>query len=402
MYIIGLTGNIAAGKSTVCRILRELGAHVIDADIVAHNVLRRGSPCWRALIDNFGYDVLHPDGTVDRRKLGALVFGDPAKLRILERITHPAVGTELALIVRDLAASPSSANQVVVIEAVKLYEAGLTEYLDALWVVTAPEQEQLRRMVTDRGMSEADARARLAAQPPLDDKLKRATVVIDNGGTLQETQVQVLRAFAAIDPKSGREIGPLLRHWLGLDKPPTPTTPTPATPTPAPAAPTEPPAPLEVRRAGPGDARLLADLLGRLSGKGAPLTRAEMLERQGKYGYWLARAGERPIALAGWRAENLAAVVQELWVDDAAAKEALPQLLKAIQAEADALTCEVVVLVLPKASERLGQIAILSAGYEPTAVTQLHKAWRGVVEPSLAGDELLYLKSLREIVTKPI
>ncbi len=405
MYLIGLTGNIATGKSTVRSILEQLGAKVVDADLVAHTVLRRGSPSWRALVEQFGYDILQYDGTVDRRKLGALVFGDAAKLRTLERITHPAVGTELALIVRDWMALPDSDNLVGVIEAVKLYEAGLTDYLDALWVVTAPPQEQLRRLVQDRGMSQADAAERLRAQPPLQAKLKRANVVIDNGGSIEQTRVQVLRAFAAIDPKQGKDKSELLCHWLGLIPPKQVSPVSPASaPPPSTTPPAASPAPsYEVRRARPGDARMLAELLARINGRAEPLTRAEMLEHMGKLGYWLARTDDRTAALAAWQAENLTVIVLELWAENQhAAEHALPPLLQAIEAEANALTCEVVVLALtPRAAQRAAA-ALAACGYAPTQLEQLHKLWRSVVEPHLSGEQLLYAKPLREIVTRPI
>lgn len=414
MYIIGLTGNIATGKSTVCNILEQLGARVIDADNVSHAVLKRGSAAWRGVVDAFGYDILQYDGSVDRRKLGAVVFGDASKLKTLERITHPAVGSELALMVRDALNAPGSDQEVLVVEAVKLFEAGMHEFMDALWVVTAPLEEQKRRLMQDRGMSETDADARLAAQPPLDEKIKRANVVIDNGGSIEETRVQVLRGFVAIDPTQARDKTALLMRWLRLATPSTEAVPTgngsplrneisvsdvPPTMSPAPAAGKE----WTVRRAKPSDARMLAQLLAQIEQRTESLSRAEMLERQGKYGFWFVRAGEDTIALAAWQAENLAAVVRELWVanmDDAA--RAFPLLLQAIEAEANALTCEVVVILVPERASGLAEIAANSAGYETTTLDDLHKLWRSVVEPLLMGDEILYSKRLRDIVTKPI
>jgi dephospho-CoA kinase len=430
MYLIGLTGNIATGKSTVCQILQQLGARVVDADLVAHAVLQRGTPAWRALVEQFGYDILNYDGTVNRRALGSVVFRDPAKLRILERITHPAVGTELALLVRD------ATEPVVVIEAVKLYEAGLADYLDALWVVTTPPQEQKRRLMQERGLSGADAEVRLQAQPPLDEKLKRAAVVIDNGGSIEETRVQVIRAFVEIDPPSALDKTPLLMHWLRLTPSPAQMPPavpgeagkreaeretppisvsseTVALPVPSsaavlpdpPALPTTPRAggdPWTVGRARPGDAPMLAGLLAQIEGKSQPLSRAEMLTLQGKFGYWLVRAGEQVMALAAWQAENLAAVVHELWAQDQAAERAVPMLLQAIEVEANALTCEVVVILVPERAAGLARIAAQTSGYEPTPVEALHKLWRSVIEPLVTDRETLYVKRLREIVTKPI
>jgi dephospho-CoA kinase len=406
VYLIGLTGNIAAGKSAVCEILQQLGARIVDADLVAHAVLQRGTPAWRSLVEAFGYDILQYDGTVDRRKLGAVVFNDAAKLRTLERITHPAVGTELALLVRDALQAPDAADAIMVIEGVKLYEAGLSEYLDALWVVTATPAEQMRRLMQTRGLSQAEAEARLRSQPPLDEKVKHAAVVIDNSGTIEELRVQVMRAFVQINPERGADKTALLQHWLRLT--PTPALvearalpQTAAQPAATKVAVSEPE--WTVRRARPSDARMLAELLARIEGKNEPLGRAEILERQGKLGYWLVRAGENTVALAAWQAENLAAIVRELWAEnDAQAARAFPLLLQAIEAEANALTCEVVAIVVPPRAANLAQIAAQTGGYTITTVAQLHKLWRGVIEPLLTDNEMFYTKQLREIVTKPI
>lgn len=408
MYLIGLTGNIATGKSTVSNILAQLGARIIDADLVAHAVLKRGTPAWRALIDAFGYDILQYDGTIDRRKLGALVFNDASKLRTLEQITHPAIRAELALILRDVMLSPESADTIVVIEAVKLYEGGLYEQMDALWVVTAPPTEQLRRLMQERGLTQAEADARLLSQPPTEEKIQRANIVIDNGGSIEDLRVQVMRGFVQINPARARDKTALLQKWLRLESTAAPATlQTDAFPnieTSAQAAPalmTE--AEWTVNRARPADARLLADLLSRIEARETAIGRGEMLERLGKFGYWFVHAGENIVALAAWQAENLAAIVRELWAeDDAAATRALPLLLQAIETEANALTCEVVAIVVPERSAPFAQIAAQTGGYEITTVEQLHKLWRSVIEELMTENQTLYTKQLREIVTKPI
>jgi len=144
MYLIGLTGNIASGKSTVRRMLEQLGARTIDADALAHSVLLRGTPAWRAVAKTFGPEVLRPDGEVDRRKLGAVVFSDQAQLQKLEAIVHPAVSTHLALILRE------AREPVVAVEAVKLIQAGLHRFCDAVWIVTTPVAEAKRRLMQAR------------------------------------------------------------------------------------------------------------------------------------------------------------------------------------------------------------------------------------------------------------
>ncbi len=191
-YLIGLTGNIATGKSTVARMLAERGAEVIDADRVAHAVMEPGGPAWAEIVRTFGRDILAPDGRIDRKALGAIVFRDAEALRRLEAIVHPPV---MAAIERRIEASRAP---VVVVEAIKLLETPAPRPYDAIWVTTCPPEEQLRRLVALRGLDEAAARARIEAQGPQEAKLRRADVVIDTGGTLAETEAQVERAWQAV------------------------------------------------------------------------------------------------------------------------------------------------------------------------------------------------------------
>jgi dephospho-CoA kinase len=192
-YLIGLTGNIATGKSIVAKMLEELGATVIDADALVHELQRPGTPVYHDIVAAFGPGILDRAGEIDRKALGAIVFADPVQLRTLESIIHPAVLIES---MQRIAEAPTS---VVVYEAIKLIEAGRAAMCDALWVVTARSEVQLQRLMRDRNMSEADARQRIEAQPPQSEKIKQATVVIDNSGLLEETRRQVTTAFEAIE-----------------------------------------------------------------------------------------------------------------------------------------------------------------------------------------------------------
>jgi dephospho-CoA kinase len=191
-YLIGLTGNIAAGKTTVCSILRQLGAHIIDADALVHRLLTSGQPVHRQVIAEFGAGIVRPDGQIDRAHLGRIVFADAAALRRLEAIIHPAVD---ALVQQEIAASTEA---VIVVDAVKLIESGLSRRCDAVWVVTAPEEQQFLRLTAKRGMATDDAWQRIRAQSPQIDKVRRADVVIDNGGSEADTEAQVRRAWQHI------------------------------------------------------------------------------------------------------------------------------------------------------------------------------------------------------------
>ena len=191
-YLIGLTGNIATGKSTVAKMREELGATVIDADALVHELQHRGTPVYEAIKAAFGAGILDGTGEIDRKLLGSIVFADPAQLRTLESIVHPAVLLES---MRRITSAPTP---VVVYEAIKLIEAGRADMCSALWVVTARPEVQLQRLMRERQMREAEARQRIEAQPPQSEKIQRATVVIDKSGGLEETRRQVSAAWQAI------------------------------------------------------------------------------------------------------------------------------------------------------------------------------------------------------------
>jgi dephospho-CoA kinase len=201
-YILGLTGNIAAGKTTVGLMLLELGAYTyVDADLVVHELYLPGKPLVAQLTQAFGPRVLDAEGGVDRRALGDIVFRDPEKLCQLEAIVHPEVRSALVARMRDL-----PPEGIGVLDAIKLVESGYAPLCHGLWLVTCPPDVQLQRLMTTRGMSAEDARARLAAQPTLEGKRALATELIDNRGTLDDLRRLVAAAwqrFMATLPNAG-------------------------------------------------------------------------------------------------------------------------------------------------------------------------------------------------------
>jgi dephospho-CoA kinase len=205
-FLIGLTGNIATGKSLVAQMLAELGARVIDADQVAHVVMLPGGPAYDAVVEAFGAEMLSEadaSRTIDRAKLGAVVFRDPAALRRLEQIVHPAT---IAAVNRLIAAA---AEQVVVVEAIKLIEAGMHRRYEVLWVVTAPREVQIARLMATRELSQAEAALRVDAQPPQAEKAALADLVIVNDGDVDDLRRKVEAAWAEVKRRMlpGREQG---------------------------------------------------------------------------------------------------------------------------------------------------------------------------------------------------
>lgn len=195
--LIGLTGNIATGKSHVLATLRELGAIVIDADHVAHDVQQPGQPALAEILEAFGSSVFRLDGSLDRRALAEVVFADRARLRQLEAIVHPAIRREIE---RQLAEVP--ADRAAVLEAILLFENGWAARCDEVWVTDCPAEEQVARLMASRGLSEADARARVRAQNSQADKVARADVVINTHGPASETRAQVLAAWGRGVPRT--------------------------------------------------------------------------------------------------------------------------------------------------------------------------------------------------------
>lgn len=187
--LLGLTGNIACGKSTVLQRLGELGAYTIDADAAIHTILKHGGPAYKPVVAAFGKSILQPDGEIDRRALGKIVFSDPQKLRRLEEIEHPIVRRYIDDLIKDAPAP------VVALDAIKLIEAGWADKCDAVWVVTCTRPQQLERLMRTRGYSREEAEMRIDAQSPQQAKVARADTVIDNSGTLTHTHHQTDTAW---------------------------------------------------------------------------------------------------------------------------------------------------------------------------------------------------------------
>ena len=194
--VIGLTGGIASGKSTVAAELRDLGAPIVDADQLAREVVEPGTPALAEIERAFGPEVLDTDGRLDRRRMGEIVFADPDARRTLNAIVHPRIaeaGQEA------VAAHAAAGARIVIYEAALIVENGLHHALDGLVVVAAPEDVQIERLIAREGLDEESARARVAAQLPLADKIAVADHVIDNSGSPARTREQVRQVWDRLE-----------------------------------------------------------------------------------------------------------------------------------------------------------------------------------------------------------
>ena len=223
LYVVGLTGNIATGKSTVAAMLKRLGARVLDADVLAHQLMQPGAVAYDRVVAEFGVEMLQPDGAIDRKRLGARVFADVDALARLEAIVHPAVIAEKERLLAEW--QHDGGGHLVVVEAIKLIESGMHRQCDELWVVTSPREQQVERLMASRGLSKDEAELRVDAQSPQIDKAMQGDVVIANDGSLEQLADRVTAEWGRVshlvgsreglhkDPQTGGQIVSW-RKWM--------------------------------------------------------------------------------------------------------------------------------------------------------------------------------------------
>ncbi len=193
MLHVGLTGNIASGKSAAALFFAEMGAHVIDADQVAHDLQRPGTPTFHRIVSAFGPEILTPNGEIDRKKLGRLVFADTERRLQLNALIHPGVGA--AILQRIFELEQSSSSGIVLVDAALMVETGGYKMYHRLIVVTCAPSLQISRLMSRDGLTELEARARMDSQMPIEEKLKLADYVIDTSGTMKQTHDQVEKVY---------------------------------------------------------------------------------------------------------------------------------------------------------------------------------------------------------------
>ncbi|WP_372677269.1 dephospho-CoA kinase [Desulfosarcina sp.] len=200
MIIAGLTGGIASGKSTISRFLSAAGARVVDADKIAREVVEPGTPGYDAILAFFGRTIILPDGNIDRKRLGEIIFNDPDKKARLDAIVHPLVVERSAEMIAQITAE--TPNAVVIMDVPLLIEAGMARDLEEVIVVYVPETLQLERLMNRDGIDEPAAMARIRSQMPIEEKRKRATLVIDNSGTPDDSRRAALAVFQHLKQRS--------------------------------------------------------------------------------------------------------------------------------------------------------------------------------------------------------
>jgi dephospho-CoA kinase len=373
-YVIGLTGSIGTGKSVVRRMLEHLGAYGIDADALSHRAIAMGAPGYKPIVEAFGKYILSADGQIDRVKLGRMVFSDPEALKRLEAIVHPLVMEAIDLIVS------RSTQKVIVIEAVKLIETGLNGACDSLWVVYAPEEIQLNRLMQNRGMTEKDARQRISSQALQELQLNTADVIIKNVSSYEDTWRQVVANWQ-------KNISAPQNSLVSISQPVHLTI-----------------GDVSVLRANPKQANDIIEVINRLVHPVAPMTRDKVMEAFGEKAYILLKVEDKFLGILAWQVENLVARTTEIALDpELAPAQYIPVMIREMERASATLQCEASLVIVPK-SLALHDALWKSLGYEPRAANELAVlAWQEAAQECMSDGCVLFFKQLRmDRVLRPI
>ncbi|MDR3573140.1 MAG: dephospho-CoA kinase [Anaerolineaceae bacterium] len=391
-YIIGLTGNIGTGKSVVRKMLEHLGAYGIDADALSHRATALGAPGYKPVVETFGRWILDADGQINRARLGRLVFDYPEGMVLLEKIVHPLVSQAVELII------DRSTQPVIVIEAIKLLESDLKRSCDSIWVSYAPPDVQLVRLVRNRNMSEADARQRIAAQPPQEQKVKSANVVIRNMASYEDTWRQVGAAW--------QKLGPAVQTTAILREAPAAQVGT----APLSQARSDGQGPqkmaeqLSVLRGSPRQSKEIAELINRLRKSGQKLAQDDIMAAFGEKAFLLLQLGQNLVGIIGWQVENLVARTTDMYLDPALSPDqALPALINEMERASKDLQCEASLVFVPLNLARLDSLW-KNLGYDrKTPQTLGVQAWKEAARESMPPETDLFFKQLRvDRVLRPI
>lgn len=364
-FVIGLTGNIATGKSVIRRMLEHLGAYSIDADALSNRAIAKGAPGYQAVISTFGKFILGADEQIDRSRLARMVFSDPEALSQLENIVHPLVSQAIDIMVR------RSPHSVVVLEAIKLVESGLAQRCDSVWVTYAPPEQQLARLIQKRGMKEDAAMIRIQAQGSQEKKTAIADVVINNNGSFESAWGQVLAAWNNLFPTIETE--------------------------PAETVETTAAGQMTVHRARPKEASDIATLITALSGGRKRIGRDDVMAAFGEKAFLLLRLNGKPVGVVGWKVENLVARVDEVYIDgNINFADGLRAMMNEVERVSRELQCEISLLFLQQGYGSQ-EAAFNSFGYQRRTIQSLGvRAWEEAAQESMPAGAVMLFKQLRQ------
>jgi len=389
-YVIGLTGNIAMGKSLVRQMLQHLGAYPLDADGLAHQVMAPNAPAYKPVVETFGRFVLTPQGQIDRNKLGAVAFSHAEALQALERITHPIISAAIDTLIS------RAKHKVIVVEAIKLLETDLIGYVDAIWVVDCSPQLQLQRLMK-RGLSQAEAIKRIQVQNPQTDKLARANVVINNNGTPEEVWGQVQKAWSTLaqgkaDSAAAEQVRTVqVKTQTGT-----------AQAVGAGAGQRMAISSLAIKRPRPHDFDKLVKVINIVTKRNT--TRGDIMAAFGEKSYLMAEANDQAVGVIAFLVENLVTRVDEFIIHPQVSLSSVGKpLIEAMEKASHDLQSEIAFVFLPTQATDKKRV-FMDAGYEEVKVEEIRiPAWREAVTDSRPPETVVLSKRLREkLILKPI
>ena len=373
-YIIGLTGNIGTGKSVVRRMLGHLGAYGIDADVLGHRAIGKGAPGYQPVIEQFGRWIVNTEGQIDRARLADIVFGNPNALKTLEKIIHPLVNRAVELLIQ------RTQHQVVVVEAIKLFEGGLSDRCDAVWVSYTPEEIQVERLVERRKMTVNEARSRIRVQSSQTKKMTKADTIIMNDGSFEKVWKQVYKAWNRI-PENVRSKEIAIVASIKRETPQEELR----------------ASRLEVFRATPKDTSKIAQLLTEISENGKIYSHEDIMETFGEKAYMLLkeRDTEQLAGILSWQVENLITRVFEVKLRPEAFSDTSVQILfKKVEEESKLLQAEACMVF--ESGEKFSGEFLKELGYEKRVVNSLKaNSWLEAAQEIMPDGGEFYLKSLR-------
>lgn len=372
-FVIGLTGNIATGKSVARRMLEHLGAYTIDADALTHRTYAKGAPGYQLVLDKFGKWLVNKDGEIDRKKLGNLVFTDPEAMKQLEAIVHPLVRQASEIL------SKRATQPVVVIEAIKLLEGDLRKLCNSIWVTNAPEDIQVERLTRKRSLTRAQALERIHMQSAQSAKVAVANIVITNTGSYDDLWKQVSEAWKEIVPGAGDAIP----DSVVIKKPS---------------------GELSVKRGKPKHSSSIAELITRLSKGKRKMTPDDVMEDFGDKAYMLLEQDGQLVGLAGWQVENLVARTTDIFLEaHLDVQKALETLIKEVESASSELQSEAS-LIFVKGELSSQEELWKQLGYDQrTPQTLGVQAWQDAATESIPTGSALFFKQLRQDrVLRPI
>ncbi len=367
--IIGLTGNIATGKSVVRKMLQRLGAFGIDADTLGHRALDKGAPGYEQVINEFGHHILDSEMEIDRKKLGQIVFSNPSSLKNLEAILHPLVRQAIEFLIK------KSTHRVIVIEAIKLLDSPIKELTDSIWVTISSEDIQLERLSDKRGMSSENAKEIMDNQTSQDEKVKFADSIIINDKSLEDTWNQVQRSWYEIMPDQLINVSEIDKEEsnsssssLGI----------------------------EIIRAAPKHAQGILEFLEKNQIHNAMFSDRDVIKTFGERAYMLLKIKDKIIAVVGWQVENLVTVIDEIWLDNKFEEfQILNKIFISIEKYSKELQAEAMLLILDqKIANDISGLDDL--GYQIVKIEDLKvKAWREAAQEQYKQKSKLLFKQLR-------